>query len=134
MSDAAILLYLASLLCVPLFWVVPRTYRWDALALWTILCLAAVSPYSALWLLWVALFPPLAMLLGERLSLRGITTTFIGVVLLALLLYSRELPNLLLIGGAYFTLRAMHVVLEWWMGRIENQVFAGIFAINYSCP
>jgi alginate O-acetyltransferase complex protein AlgI len=42
-----------------------------------------------------------------------------SVVLIGLLFASREMSALFWVGGAYFTLRHMHVLIDWWMGRLQ---------------
>lgn len=113
-------LTLASLLAVPLVWCVPSRWAQDGVAAFTLVVLAIVSPASALWLLAVAAGTPVAMTLGDRLAQRGLIAFIWGIGLLAALVASRFLVGPLWIGGAYFTLRALHVLLDWWTGRLGN--------------
>lgn len=120
-----------SLCCVPICWLAPRGLGFDLVAGWTLACLGLLYPLTAVWMLGVALALPLV--LGRFGRHRGL----VAVVLIAVLaggLASERLAGASLvgaslaiagvapaagrIGGAFFTLRALHVVIEWWMGRM----------------
>jgi D-alanyl-lipoteichoic acid acyltransferase DltB (MBOAT superfamily) len=119
-NEPAVLMLLASVLCVAVSWLSPPAIRDMAVATITIGTLALLSPQSALWLgVSTVLTPPL-MALGDRRGWRGIVVLTWGGLLVLVLLATRiwQLPYW--IGGAYFTLRHLHVLLDWWMGRLER--------------
>jgi D-alanyl-lipoteichoic acid acyltransferase DltB (MBOAT superfamily) len=102
---------------VPLSWLVPRRFAFDAVALWTLMCLVLLSPFTAMWLAMIVLALP--MLFAQRVLSRGIWIAGAGVVVVSGLVVSRILPIWGWIGVAYFSLRALHVLLDGWMGRIK---------------
>lgn len=109
--------FVLALACVPIVWMTPKEFAFDAVAAWTLICLAFLSPASAIWLLSIAVFLPLALSFGQR---RKVAVTIIfGLILLGAFVGARVSPGWAWIGGAFFTLRALHVVIEWWMGRHE---------------
>ncbi len=108
---------LLSLVCVPISWSVPRAHAFDAVAGWTALCLVVLSPATALWLTAIVLGLP--KLLAGRDARRGPRAVLAILLLTVGLIVSRALPGWAWIGGAFFTLRAMHVVIEWWMRRLS---------------
>lgn len=108
---------LTALVTVPMSWAVPQAYAFDAVAAWTAAVLALFSPPTALWLAVIATGLPLALRAGE--SRRGLITGLICASLLGGLILSRAIPTWAWIGGAFFTLRALHVTLEWWMERMK---------------
>lgn len=106
-----------ALMAVPVAWLVPRRLAFDGVAAWTAVALGLLSPATLLWLLAIAIGLPFALRGGG--GGRGPRAVVICVVLVAGLVVSRGLPGWAWIGGAFFTLRALHVVLDWWMGRME---------------
>lgn len=118
MTQDLFTLFLLGMICVPISWAVPSKYAFDAISIWTLMCLLLLSPASALWLLAIAILLPCALTFGGR--AKGPVTAIASLALIAGLVASRTLPGWAWIGGAFFTLRALHVVLEWWMGRIST--------------
>lgn len=111
-------LLLLSLACAPISWAVPRKYAFDAVAAWTLLCLLALSPASALWLLSISVVLPCTLSVGNR--TKGAVASALCIGLIVCFVGSRVTQNWAWIGGAFFTLRAVHVVIEWWMGRLSK--------------
>ena len=101
---------------VPLSWLVPRRFAFDAVAVWTFVCLALLSPVTAMWLALIVLGLPL--LFAQRGLSRGIWIAGAAVLVVAGLVVSRIVPMWGWIGMAYVSLRALHVLLDGWMGRI----------------
>ena len=109
-------IFLLSCICILLAWITPKKYAFDAISVWTLVCIFAMSPPTAVWLLLVAFLLPTLLPLGS--GAKGATATIICALLVAGLVMSRVLPIWAWIGGAFFTLRGIHVVVEWWMGRL----------------
>jgi len=107
---------LLAFVCIPLSWVVPGRYAFDAVAVWTLLCLLALSPATAIWLLSIAIILPCLLSFGDR--ARGRFAAVACMALVAGLVGSRLVPGWAWIGGAFFTLRGLHIVAEWWMDRL----------------
>lgn len=111
-----LIIFLAAC-AVPVSWLVPRRFAFDAVALWTLVCLTLLSPVTALWLVLIVLALPL--LFARPVQARGIWIAGAAVLVVAGLVFSRIVPTWGWIGLAYVTLRALHVILDGWMGRIE---------------
>ncbi|MCT2541093.1 MBOAT family O-acyltransferase [Sedimentimonas flavescens] len=112
------LLFIAfSLACVPLVWLVPRTYAFDAVAAWTLAALLAYSPATAAWVASIAFGLPMLLTHGAR--RKDTLAAALSLLIAAAFVFSRLTPGWGWIGGAFFTLRALHVVIEWWMGRLR---------------
>lgn len=118
MTGSLILVALLSLAVVPVFWLLPRGWGEYAVAAFTLCVVAYLSPVSAAWLGGTTLLTPILMRIGERLDRRGVVTAGWTAVLVAMLFGFREVGTLVWIGGAYFTLRHIHVLMDWWMGRL----------------
>lgn len=116
MTGSYPLLIALSLACVPISWLTPRKLAPDAVALWTLACLALFYPAAAVWVLSIALVLPLV--LSSPAAPRNAAAAALVVVLIAALVASRFLSGWAWVGGAFFTLRALHVVIEWWMARM----------------
>lgn len=107
-----------ALACVPLSWAVPREWAPDAVALWSAVCLTLLVPITALWLALLAVSMPAVIARG---FMTRSSTIILGVMIITGgLVVSRALPEWGWIGMAYVTLRAIHVLLESWMGRITS--------------
>ena len=117
MIDIATLLILASCVAVALAWLAPRSWAFDVVALWTVAVLAWLSWPTALWLALVTLLTPLVLQAGERVPYRGAVAGFWAALLLAGFVAAQVMVSQVWIGGAFFTLRALHVVGDWWLGR-----------------
>ncbi|MEO5597885.1 MAG: MBOAT family O-acyltransferase [Novosphingobium sp.] len=120
MIEISTLLILLAFVAVPLGWLLPRDWALDGVAVWTVLVIAWLAPFSAVWLLAVAALTPLVLRLGERTRHRGAVAGVWAGLLLAAFSASRLVPmhGIVWIGAAFFTLRHLHVVAEWWMGRL----------------
>lgn len=110
---------LAGAVATALSWVTPRRHAADAVAAWTAAALAWASPWSAVWLISTSAATSLMMQrIGSRPGRGPFTLGWIAF-LVALLVASRWWDGRSWVGPSYFTLRQIHVVLEWWMARRE---------------
>lgn len=125
---------LLSLVAVPVFWLLPRRWGQDAVVAITLCTVAVLSPASAIWLGGTTLATPLLMRAGARLNLRGAVTAVWIAILVAMLFGFRELDTLVWIGGAYFTLRHIHVLMDWWMGRLPMPGLRAYFQYQFFLP
>lgn len=122
MTADVFFLLLASLLAVPLCWLLPRRYRDDGVALFTFAVLASLSLISALWLAVSS-----ALTVGALYAARSFpypNAIYVTAAMATLLpwLFTRELEVWQMIGAAYFTLRNLHVLLDGWMNRETSEV------------
>jgi D-alanyl-lipoteichoic acid acyltransferase DltB (MBOAT superfamily) len=116
-------LTLLSLLAVCAFWLSPAAARDWIVAGLSILALALISPASAAWLGATTILTPPLMQIAQRWNMRGLFVLVWTSALVAILFLSRLVDSLgenaiLWVGGAYFTLRHIHVLFEWWYGRL----------------
>ena len=118
MIEVTTLIILLALLAVPVSWLLPASWALDGIAIWTALVLAALSPLTAVWLIGAACLTPMVLELGERTGNRGFTAVAWSTLLLGAFVGAQLSPGFLWIGSAFFTLRHIHVVGDWWMGRL----------------
>ncbi len=118
MNQPATLLILFALAAVAIAWMVPMRWSLDAVAAWCAVALATIAPASALWLALTAILTPLALTLGERSGHRNLVAAGWSMALVAGFVAARLTPGIGWIGGAFFTLRALHVVGDWWIGKL----------------
>lgn len=118
--SAAIFLVLCSLAGVTLVWLLPRQVAMNAFALLSASALVALSPASALWLAGTTATTVLLVRHVKNERLRGPLVLVYAAVLVYLLFQSREIGTIFWVGGAYFTLRQLHTLIDWWMGRLTR--------------
>jgi len=123
MTVIGLLLVLLSLICVGVFWSVPRHLGQNGVAIITLGSVAIISPLGAAWLLLTTLVTPFIMFIGERTGLRGFMIFVWICILTFALVLSRtfevfESSQIIWVGGAYFTLRHIHVLMDWWFRRL----------------
>lgn len=114
MPPELIFCLIASLLAVGAMRWLPRRFGPDAVAAISTITLAAVSWQSALFLVTGIVVTFIAMVLGERLKAKAVVFVPAVIAHLATLLLFRELPVAAWLGAAYFTLRHIHVLSDWW--------------------
>ena len=112
------LIILLALVAVPISWLLPASRALDGIAIWTALVLAALSPLTAAWLIGAACLTPFVLQWGERTGNRGLTAAAWSAALLGAFVGAQLSPGLVWIGSAFFTLRHIHIVGDWWMGRL----------------
>ena len=134
MSGAALFLLISSLTAVFFTWVLPRRAGQNVSAAFALAALGVLSPVSALWLGATTLTTGCLVHTGISEQLRGKFALFYSMVLVALLLLSREAAGVFWIGGAYFTLRHLHVVGDWWMGRLRTPTMGEYFRYSFYLP
>lgn len=122
-----------SLVTVPVSWLSPKRMAFDAVAVWTALVLVLLSPATFVWLGLISVGLPLLMRVTPD-GRRGRMTGLICALLIAALVLARSLPTLAWLGGAFFTLRALHVVLDWWMGRLSAPDLRDSFRYFFFLP
>lgn len=120
MTPELLLMLLASLALVPLTRLVPAGWFADVVAVVTACAIFALSPFSVIWLVGSSSMIWAAMMVGDRTGKRDLVTAFCAVISIAALLLSRTESVFLWVGAAYFTLRNLHLLFDWWMGRLEN--------------
>lgn len=97
----------------------PRRVGLSVVALVAVVSLATISPASAVWLVGTSLAVALTITLVRAKRYRGVAAAILCIILTVLLLASRETIGIFWVGGAYFTLRHIHVLIEWWMDRLR---------------
>lgn len=124
MSFPVFTLLLCSIGAVPVYWILHRAgfefIAEHSVYVLTFLVLYMLSPMTALWVGATAVIAPVLMLVGDRFGCRGMITLMWLVILVSVFEWTRHLHEYLWIGFAYFTLRHVHVLIDWWTGRGEN--------------
>jgi alginate O-acetyltransferase complex protein AlgI len=118
MIEISTSILLCALLAVPIGWALPRSLALDGVAIWTALVMIWLAPLSAAWLIGMAWLTPVLLQLGERTGWRNVIAAALVVMLLAGFSAARLPSGVLLVGVAFFTLRHLHVVGDWWMAKL----------------
>ena len=134
MTGASTYLMVCSLLGVIFVWVLPRSQGLNAVATLTLISITALSPASGLWLVCTTLVTARIIRHKQAKKFRGVVVLVYGGILVSLLFISREMSSLFWVGGDYFTLRHLHVLLEWWMGRLQVPSTGQYFTYNLFLP
>jgi len=127
-------LLLSSLVGVALVWTLPRRYGLSAVAVLTLLSVSILSPASGLWLAGTSLLTVLIVRGYSATRHRGLLVFVASAILLTLLFVSRQTGGFFWIGGAYFTLRNMHVLIDWWMQRLRVPTTADYLKYSLFLP
>jgi alginate O-acetyltransferase complex protein AlgI len=115
-----VLLTLAALLAVVLMRALPRTYGGPAVAILSAVVLALCSWQSAVWLILGSVLNLGAMAVGDQMKGRTTALVFAITIHLLALLVLRDISGYVWIGSAYFTLRHIHVLSDWWLGVLAK--------------
>lgn len=117
--DGIVLFFLAlGLVTVLLSWMLPHRLTLSFISAATFLGLLVWSPYSAISLLLLSVTLPLFMQHGGRVLGKNATLFIAICAVSAIFVTSRLSQGLAWIGVAYFSLRLIHVLIEWWIGKI----------------
>ena len=134
MTGAATFLMLCSLLGVALVWLLPRERSLDAVGLLAAVAIALISPLSALWLTTTAVVTVLTVRHFKTGKYKGAVVLILCAVFVCLLFLSRETTTYFWVGGAYFTVRHLHVLIDWWMGRLRVPTVAEYLRYSFFLP
>ena len=119
MTGGSTYLLLCSLLAVMAVWALPRGQGLNAVAILTLVSISVLSPISGLWLGCTTLITLSIVRYYPSKKYRGVVVLVYSTILVSLLFVSRETNGLYWVGGAYFTLRHLHVLIDWWTGRLK---------------
>ena len=106
----------------------------DAICLLTIWVLFKASPATAVYLLASTVAIPLIQGLPWAGRHRLLVALVGSLALLAGLVMTRFVDTLLWLGVSYFTLRHLHVLLDWWLGRIEAPRLTDYWRYQFFLP
>jgi alginate O-acetyltransferase complex protein AlgI len=126
--------FLGAFIAVAVAWLLPRPIAMDGVAAWTFGVMALLSWETTAWLAAATIATPLVLKLGDRLSRRGGVAMLWAAVLIAAFVYAQLAMTAIFIGSAYFTLRLLHVVAEWWMGRIDPPTVRAHWRYQFFLP
>jgi len=123
MTLDALPLFGASVAAVLLYWCLPAKHGQNGVAAFTVATLALIAPATAAVMVASILFVQQALVWAERSGRRSLIAAVAIAAIGAVFLLSREIgtvvePQWLFIGLAYSTLRHIHVIAEWRLGRI----------------
>ena len=134
MSGAALFLLFSSLGAVAATWLLPPRAGRNWSAVLALVSITVLSPASAIWLGATSLATA-SLVNGYRAKrFRGLIALLYSLLLVALLFASREKTGAFWVGGAYFTLRHLHVVGDWWMGRLRTPTMGEYFRYSFFLP
>ncbi len=134
MTGASTYLMLCSLLAVAVVWALPRSQGLSAVAILTLVSISILSPVSGLWLICTTLITASIVCHYQTKKYRGVVVSIYSVILISMLFFSREMNRIYWVGGAYFTLRHLHVLIDWWMGRLQIPTIAQYLKYSLFLP
>src|SRR5208282_3330786 len=128
-----------GLLAVAVFWCLPRKYGQDGVAAFTGLGLLVIATATAIIMLSNIVLVQQAMVRSEQIGWRTSVTAVAIASLVAVFFLSREQAAIfgvqwLIIGIAYSTLRHIHVLAEWRLGRIAAPTLGAYFRYHLLPP
>lgn len=129
-----VLFLMVSVLGVVFIWILPREIGLNVLATMTLSLMFALSWQSAIWLLVGSLFSVFVMGLKQDFLSRGVTACILIVLHGIAFLSLREEEGLILLGAAYFTLRQVHVVCDWWIERQPSPRLGDYLRYQFFAP
>ncbi len=121
-------------LFLPVAWSLPPRVSEFLLCLLTAAFIAAVSWPSLVWLAVTSVAVPALMVAGDASGRRGMFTAASSASLVILLLVLRDLPIAVWIGLSYFTLRHVHVLMDWWMGVLPRPSLGSYLRYQFFLP
>lgn len=134
MTDLAFIFTILSLLSALTVLALPRRFAGAVVIASGAGALAIYAPASLLWLAMLILLVRGAALWGDRQGRRDLPTALVTIVAVAALLILREAPGIVWIGGAYFTLRNLHLLFDWWQGRYPMPGLPALLRYNFFLP
>ncbi len=134
MTDALIIFVCASLVLVLTTFVTPRHLAAPLASMVGAVLLAILSPWGLIWLCALIGLVSSSAALGDRIGQKDLATVIVVASASASLLWLREIDTITLIGGAYFTLRNLHVMFDWWMGRYRMPSVTALLQYNLFPP
>lgn len=134
MNGPSAAIMLLALLAVPISWAVPRKLAFDVLALFTWAVIALFSPATAIWLAASTLLTFAMMRLGEAIGRKGTCAAITVILLLAGFLFSEFEHALIWIGVSFFTLRLMHLLGDWWLGKLTPPALRDLVRYQFFLP
>lgn len=106
----------------------------DAVCILSLLVLFKLSPATALFLITSTVVIPVTLKAEWAKDNRAFILTTFTTLLIAGLVVSRLNELILWIGVSYFVLRHLHVVVEWWLRRIEAPSISDYFRYQFFLP
>ncbi len=134
MSLPLIAIILLAMLAAPIAWALPKPVAMDAVAAFTIMVLAILSPETAIWLFGATAVTFGSLKLADWTKGRNLVAAITALCLLGALVLSRFSSGFLWIGGSFFTLRLLHVLGDWWMGRLAAPSFRDLARYQFFLP
>jgi alginate O-acetyltransferase complex protein AlgI len=133
--DQIVLFFIAlGLVSVLTSWLLPYRFAFSAISIVTFLGICVWSLPSALSLLSLTLALPLFLRFGEgRFGKNAVLTIGVGLIV-GVFILSRYSDGLAWIGIAYYSLRLIHVLVEWWLGRAEAPTVANHLRYQFFAP
>lgn len=134
MSAHITAIFLLALLAAPVSWIVPRSFAFDVIALWTLAVIAAFAPVTAIWLAASTLFTLAAMHIGSRTGRKGLLAAIAAAMLVAAFVFSEFEHAYVWIGVSFFTLRLLHVLGDWWIGKLDIPTLRDLVRYQFFLP
>jgi hypothetical protein len=128
-SETVTLILLLAMAGAAASWLLPAKLAPDAMAAFTLMVLAALSPETALWLVAATLLAFGCFRAGDRFGSRGWLVGGLTAGLVASLFGRRFRKAICGLASALRRCGWLHVAADWWMGRLAAPGAAGAAAL-----
>ena len=133
-SQTVVFIFGLAFLCAPLTWLLPRAIAIEAIGALTILVLAIFAPETAAWFIAITILTHSAMRLGDRVNHQGVIVSLAIVLILTGFVVSETAAGYVRIGLSFFCLRLLHVLAEWWIGKLATPNFRDFVRYLFFLP
>lgn len=134
MTGTATVIFISGFLAACLAALIRGNRGLDAVCVLSVLFLVKISPATALFLTATTVLIPLLLARQWALHNRAVVAFFSSMVLLCGLGVSRLEDSVIWIGVSFFVLRHIHVVVDWWLGRLRAPTIPDYFRYQFFLP
>ena len=131
MTGTTTLILIFGLLAVVLAALIRGNRGIDAVSAIALLALVKISAPSAIFLIISTVLIPFLLARRWATDNRGLVACFSSLVLLCGLGASRLEDSVIWIGVSYFVLRHIHVIVDWWLGRLQAPTVPDYFRYQF---
>ena len=134
MTGTTTLIFVLGLLSIVFAALIRGNRGIDAVSAISLLALVKIAPATALFLTTSTVLIPLLLARRWAIDNRAPVACFSSLVLLCGLGASRLEDSVIWIGVSYFVLRHIHVIVDWWLGRLQAPTIRDYFRYQFFLP
>ena len=134
MTGTTTLILIFGLLAVVLAALIRGNRGIDAISAIALLALVKISAPSAIFLIISTVLIPFLLARRWATDNRGLVACFSSLMLLCGLGITRAEDSVIWIGVSYFVLRHIHVIVDWWLGRLQAPTVPDYIRYQFFLP